>query len=302
MLHFHRVCLQDRDWMNHLIRKENSRSTDHCFSNIYMWDKSYLQEVTEAAGCLCIRLNYQESPFYAFPVGSGDRRAAIRLLQEDAAALGLPLRIRGICRTDLDWLAAEFQDAYTLTEDRFVYDYVYLAEKLASLSGKKLQQKRNHIHRFEEHCPDWTFQSITAQNLSACREFQRSWLELHLADSDEQGELLSEDLAIRRCFDHWDTLGLEGGILSAGGRMIAFTVGEQLNSDTYDVHFEKALPDIQGAYPMINREFVRSITAQHPEVIYINREDDMGRENLRRAKLSYAPEMMIEKYTAQWKQ
>ena len=173
MIPFHDVTLADRPWMTRLIFEENSRSTDHCFANIYMWDDTYIQEVAEVEGCLCVRLNYHEAPFYSCPIGAGDKAEAVRHLKEDAKRLGVTLRIRGICQRDLAWLNEAFPDEFTVQEDRFVFDYLYRAEKLATLSGKKLQQKRNHIHRFEDACPDWRFQPMTEADITLCQAFQR---------------------------------------------------------------------------------------------------------------------------------
>ena len=83
---------------------------------------------------------------------------------------------------------------------------------------------------------------------------------------------------------------------------MAFTAGKSLGGDTYDVFFEKAYSEVQGAYPMINREFARWIRKNHPEIRYLNREDDMGEENLRKAKLSYHPDLLLEKYIAELKE
>ena len=107
-----------------------------------------------------------------------------------------------------------------------------------------------------------------------------------------------EQLALKRAFQDFDFLGLEGGLLRTKGEVVAFTIGEKQNGDTYTVHFEKAFSRVRGAYPMINREFVRYVRQLYPEVVYINREDDMGMENLRKAKRSYYPDFMVEKYTA----
>ena len=297
---FHSVTLADRVWMNPLIHRENSQSADHNFSNIYMWDGTYHQEVAELYGCLGIRLGYSDQPFYAYPIGKGDTGRAISALRTDAATHGTPLQLRGILKEQLSLLEQMFPGEFTVKEDRFVFDYLYSAEKLATLSGKKLQSKRNHINRFVEHCPNWNFAPVTPDNIHLCREFQRAWLTSH-TDRDS-AELMAEDLALTRCFDNFEALGMEGGLLLDGETVLAFTFGEPLNADTYIVHFEKASSDVQGAYPMINREFVRYISERHPEMLFINREDDTGLENLRKAKLSYCPERFVEKYTATWVQ
>ena len=98
--------------------------------------------------------------------------------------------------------------------------------------------------------------------------------------------------------DHFEALGLEGGLIRINGSVAAFTIGDRLNGDTYDVHFEKAYAGIQGAYAMINREFARWVREHHPDIKYLNREEDMGVEGLRKAKESYYPDLLLEKYTA----
>ena len=121
-------------------------------------------------------------------------------------------------------------------------------------------------------------------------------------ESDMLDDSLAEEAkAIRKGMEHFDTLKLEGGHIRAGGQVVAFTMGDKLhpNSDTYDVHFEKAFGDIQGAYAIVNREFARWVRAHHPEIRYLNREEDMDIEGLRKAKESYYPDLMVEKYLAQ---
>ena len=98
--------------------------------------------------------------------------------------------------------------------------------------------------------------------------------------------------------EHYHELGLEGGLIRVYGEVVAFTMGDMLCADTFDVHFEKAYGELQGAYAMINREFARQVRARHPEIKYLNREDDMGVEGLRKAKQSYYPDLMVEKHTA----
>ena len=95
---------------------------------------------------------------------------------------------------------------------------------------------------------------------------------------------------------------MDGLLMSDGERIIAFSIGSRMSRAYYDVGFEKAFPDVNGAYAMINREFSRMIAEKYPEVRFLNREDDMGSEGLRRAKESYQPTVLLEKYTADWKE
>ena len=300
MIPFHSISLEDYDWVQPLLRTEGSRSADFSFANMYIWDQTDRQEVAEVQGCLVVRLNYAENPSYLFPVGGGDVKAAILALREDASALGIRLRLRGLLPIHISFLETEFPNEYTVCPDRFAFDYLYDAQRLSTFSGKKLQPKRNHINRFLECYPNWSFEPITEATLSECENYQAAWMALHSCN-DPKG-FAAEQLALERSFKYWDILHLEGGILRAESRIIGYTVGEVLNSDTFGVHFEKADSEIQGAYPMVCREFARQILHDHPGIQFINREDDMGHENLQRAKLSYAPALLIEKHTATWKE
>ena len=124
--------------------------------------------------------------------------------------------------------------------------------------------------------------------------------------TEDNAERLEESVAdehdaIIRAFAVYERLGLDGGVLFSGERIIGFSIGELVSRNCFNVHFEKAEGSIRGAYPMVCREFVRMLMAKYPELEYINREDDMGIEALRRSKLSYKPEYLLQKYTARWK-
>ena len=143
------------------------------------------------------------------------------------------------------------------------------------------------------------FEPITPEKLDECREMNEKWYG-QKGQSYNTG-LANERRAVEKCFENYSELGLEGGLLRTSGRIVAYTIGEPLNSDTYVIHVEKAFSSIRGAYQMINREFASFIKEKYPHILYVNREDDMGNKGLRRAKLSYYPDRMIEKYTARYK-
>ena len=180
------------------------------------------------------------------------------------------------------------------TPDRDNFDYLYLAEKLSTMGGKKLHGKRNFCNRFEKS-HSWEFRRLTRDLIPTCMEMLGKWQD----EFEVPPEGLDEEHgAIIRAFMRYDALGLEGGVLFAEGQAVGFTIGEVISSDTFDVHFEKAFASIPGAYPMVCREFTRQILSDHPNIVYLNREDDMGQANLREAKLEFAPEMLLAKYTA----
>ena len=298
MLEFQNISLADKPWIDACVRAENSCSADFNFANMYLWDAEYRQSAAKIGSRMATKLEYLDKPFFAFPVGGGDLYGAMEALRAHAAEQGFPFRVGGVTEAHRAQLEALYPGALLYTPERDHFDYVYEAERLATLSGKKLHAKRNHINRFLEENPDWHFEPLTAALFPECRAMLAAWSEDHGENAETAEGLAAEHTAIELAFAHYDALGLEGGALFSGEKLLAFTIGEKISADTYDVHFEKAPADVQGAYPMINREFARLILKKHPEIKYINREDDMGLDGLRKAKLSYDPAFLVEKYSA----
>ena len=296
-LNFSPIQLEDKSWIDPIFKREQSQSSGACFANIFIWSPAFHQQVAKVEDGLAIKLAYQGSPLYSFPAGVSDLTSAILAMRADATTYGVPFSMLGITEKTRERLELAFPDHFVFLPDASLSDYIYEVEKLAQLPGKKLSSKRNHINRFVENHPDYQFEIIGAHNLQECIEMSREWMRLR-----QQSSSFSDEWdALRLAFAHFETLGFEGGLLRVDGKVIAFTIGEVLNDDTYVLHFEKAFADMQGAYPMINREFARHIAETYPQILYINREEDMGLESLQKAKRSYYPCHMVEKYTAIWK-
>jgi hypothetical protein len=298
MLEFHQISLDDRQWCREIEAAENSRSSDFGFASMYMWDGRYKQKLARLDDRMIVKLRYEELPFFAFPIGSGPIRPAVRAIKEYADFRGWPLRISGITDENRALMEAEFPGCFVYCDDVSFFDYMYRTESLATLAGKKLHGKKNHCNRFEAENPDWEFVPLTPELIPGCLEMLEEWTRNN-ADRLHDG-IDDEHEAILRGFVAFEALGLVGGVLRAGGRILGFTLGDVINSDTCDVHFEKAYTDINGAYPMVTREFARMLMKTRPEVIYLNREDDMGQESMRRAKESFQPEYLLKKYTARY--
>ena len=295
MLSFHPLSLEDKKFIDDIAAMEDSRSADFVFGNMFLWDSKYRQSVCRHGDRLVVKAEGEHVPIFPFPIGSGELSATVDAMREYANAEGYGLVLRGVENRHRELLEELYPGRFTFIHDRDFDDYIYSAEKLSSLSGKKLHGKRNHINRFEATYPDHRFEPMTREHFPLCTALLRQW-------SAGEGEHLVNDEAdaIALAFDNFEALGLMGGCLFVNGELAAFTVGEQISSDTFNVHFEKARGDIDGAYPMINREFVRHVLSVLPHICYVNREDDMGLENLRKSKLSYRPEIILEKYSAHW--
>jgi hypothetical protein len=229
---------------------------------------------------------------YCLPVGPGDLGEVIPLLRGDAARHGAPLAFYGLNEGDLPRLEQACPGAFRFETRRGSADYIYRREDLALLAGKKYHQKRNHAARFEREY-GWRYEEITSPLLEECHGMLRRWAQ---RNSDKNPEALrQEQTALERCFAHYESFGLRGGLLRVDGQVIAFTLGEALNAQTFCTHFEKADTQYAGAYQMIHRCF-----AQHSlgGFEFVHREEDLGDEGLRKAKLSYQPALLLEKYTA----
>lgn len=298
MIEFKPVTLSAKSWVDRIVAAEDSRSADFNFGNIYIWDKHFRQLISGVGDRMVTKLRYEGGPAFVFPIGSGTLSPAVEAVKEYADFRGYPLVIRGITEENRELLEKEYPGCFDYTEDVDNGDYIYSVEKLSTYSGKALHGKKNHCNRFEAE-NDWRFEPLTRELIPRCMDMLQFWQEYNLSRLDSS--IVFEHDAIVRAFAAFEKLGLEGGVLFIGENIVGFTVGEMCSSDTFDVHFEKADIGINGAYPMVCREFARLLADRHPELRYLNREDDMGLESLRRSKLSYKPEYILKKYTARWR-
>ena len=184
---------------------------------------------------------------------------------------------------------------FNITPERNNFDYVYLAQDLINLSGRKFHRKKNHLNAFRKEYPDAKYLPITEKIIPKCREQLNIWAETHKRANPDNPFIDYEQAAIHEIFDHFDKFKLKGGAILLNNKVVAFTFGERLNSDTAVIHVEKADSNIRGIYVAINQNFVEHEWA---DMIYINREEDMGIEGLRQAKESYRPIKLIEKFNA----
>ncbi|MBS6282119.1 MAG: phosphatidylglycerol lysyltransferase domain-containing protein [Clostridiales bacterium] len=300
MIDFRTPQPSDKAWVDALLAQADYRGCDYNFTNLFVWSRAYGQEIAQVNGFLVTHLCGRMGCSYMYPAGSGDLAAAIDILAREADERRQPLRLVCLTTRQMEELDRLMPGRFAYEADRDGFDYLYDIDRLADLTGKKLHAKRNHINRFMDNNPSWVYEEITPQTLPECLEMDKEWYRRSMVreGAAEERDLGDEGIALRTAMDHYHALGLEGGLIRVYGEVVAFTMGDRLNSDTYDVHFEKAYGELQGAYAMINREFARWVRAKHPNVRYLNREDDMGVEGLRKAKESYYPDRMVEKYAA----
>ena len=291
MIQFERLVLERKAEYDAYLLNCGQRGCEYSFVNLYLWGR---QTAAEVDGYLALFSHFNGHSVYPFPVGKGDIRPVLDKIIEDSQQRGIPCRFTSLNQADMELLEAYYPGRFRFRCDRSDFDYVYNIEDLAELKGKKFQQKRNHWNRFAENFPDHYVERITPENMDQVRQLIDRWFQGKQRDDPEQ-DLKLEQIALRRAISNYDALGLDGVILYAGGEPVAVTMGSRLSEDTFDIHFEKARDDIQGAYGAINRIFARYLREKYPQLRYLNREDDLGLPGLRKAKLSYNPAFLVEK-------
>ncbi len=298
MLIFKSLELKDRDIINSYLRQQNYRASDLCFTNLYCWGRKFDTQFAITDDWLFIRFkdnNGRNS--YLKPIGAGVLKEAVDLIQEDHSSFDSPFQMRGLTKQMIEEIEKAMPGQFDYKLNRSVSDYIYTTEKLIHLKGKKLQSKRNHINRFKRE-NDWKYHSLTGNRalVEECKEMLDKWMEMNKEEKDPS--LVYDDFATTLMLDNFEYFNLKGGLICVDNEIAAFSIGELLTEDTMVVHVEKAFTSIHGAYTIINQQFVEN---EASGFLYVNREEDMGIDNLRQAKLSYQPDILLEKYNARFK-
>ena len=290
-IEFAPVTLQDKPVYESYLLGEKERGCEFSFTNLYLWGR---QRFAVLHGHIVLFSQFGRNTVYPYPLGSGDKRKVLDAIIADAKARGIFCRITGLGVLAKQTLEELYPGKFRFHSDEGSYDYVYLIDDLAELKGKKYHGKRNHLNRFFEAYPDYTVQPIGEDNIEKVSQFAEVWYRKRL-EENPNADFYMEQAALTKATRDYRELGMEGLVLLDGDDVLAFTLASRLSEDTFDVHFEKARSDIQGAYPAINYEFARYIRNKYPDIRYLDREEDMGLEGLRRAKKSYHPHHMVEK-------
>jgi hypothetical protein len=290
MTDFKPIEIQDKPLFDEFLSKDPPQVSELTFTNLFTWRHHYRPTWLEWNKCILILFHPQKGPAYGLcPFGPGDKESALDFLCKKIAKETEEVRI---CRVGEDFVTNHVDPAkYEVVADRNNSDYIYLAKDLINLSGNKYHRKKNHLNQFIRNYT-FEYRPLDAELVKRVLGMQEAWCRLR--ECVEEPDLFAEDFAVHEALTHFDELGYQGGTIIFNSVVEAFSLGEPLNQDTAVIHMEKANPDILGLYAAINQLFCLN-TWSH--MTYINREQDMGVEGLRKAKESYYPHHMGNKYT-----
>ncbi len=293
-MNFKDVEIEDACWAVPLLEAGGAKSCEYSFANIFMWRPVYGTQIARFEDFAVIRdLPADGHAYYQFPMGKGNLKNVVDAILKDAKEMEKTLILSTIPTERLEEMESLYPGRFTYESPLGARDYVYSAEDLATLAGRKFQKKRNHCSKFMRSYPNWSYEEISDDTIDTVCSFSRKWRHLHENVGIEGLEI--EKVAIRQACEHYRELRLQGGLLKVDGEVVAFSFGTPLGEDMFVTHVEKALYDVDGAYAMINREMARRLPQN---IRYVNRENDEDEPGLRTAKRSYHPVMLVEKIVA----
>jgi len=286
MLDFKKITLEDKEIIDDFLKNDNELSCENTFVNLLVWQNVYNYRYAIEDNLLFLVSSENGNEIYRLPFGE-DICHGIELIEKHSTKPPVFWSPDG---ESFRKLPDSFKEKYDIHEERDAFDYLYLQSDLAELKGKKYHSKRNHISQFSKQF-DWEYQTVTKENVSEILNCARQWYDESQEKIDKYA--LAEKSGISLMLENFETLGLKGGAIFVDGKAVAFTLGSPSNSYVFNIYVEKALPEFAGAYTVINKEFAARELCDYE---YINREDDMGLEGLRKAKLSYKPIAMVKKF------
>ena len=293
MIDFQKIDLSKKDLYNRYLMNCGDRGCEYSLVNLRLWGR---QRVAFVGDYLVIFSQFERSSVYPFPIGQGDIKPVLDALIHDARARGLQCRFTSMTPEDCATLEELYPGQFHFHPDRDGSNYVYSIDNLSDLPGRKYQKKRNHLNKFRLNHPNCQFFPVEKKWMPGIENLITAWYKGRYEDDPHEYHM--EQTALRRAFDHWEELGLEGLVMVENGTVLAMAIGSRLNKDTFDIHFEKALEDVDGVYAAINQAFAAHLREKYPELRFLNREDDLGIPGLRKAKLSYYPDKLAVKFWA----
>lgn len=298
MLEFRKLKTEDFEKCHPLMYKKGFRNSESSFLTLYLWAEMYGTEICIDKSAVYFRSVMDGRASYLLPYAEDERSALIKLFDYERAKGNDFVKFHSLTEQMRETLEREFPGEFEYTEKRASFDYIYAADELAKLSGKKFHGKRGHLKKFLKNFEGrYTCHPLGESDIEDVLSFQKKWIE-KASDKASRETLEYESKSISKLFENFSYFNLLGAVLRVDGEVVAYCIAARTCEDTVEVMVEKADYQFDGAYQMINKSFAELVS---DKVEFLNREDDMGLAGLRKAKLSYYPVMLIEKYSAIWK-
>ena len=295
---FKEITIEDREILNPYFDLVDYEACEYNFNTLYMWQHAYKTAYHIGDNFAVLVGEYEGEVFSILPLAKKeDLPKVIDFVLDYFKEIEEKLYFRGITEEVVDYLKEQYGDRFEYVAERDIFDYVYDGEILRTLKGRKNSKKRNHINYFlSEYEGRFEYRLLGKADFDDCRQLLDDWTVNKEENNNIEEGVDDERLGIEKLFAHYDEVcdRLKIAGIYIDGKLEAFTMGELLNNNRALIHIEKANPEIRGLYPYINQQF---LVHEFPDVEFVNREEDMGIEGLRKAKLSYHPCKFVEKYT-----
>lgn len=294
MIEFKPIIPEEKALYERYLFDGRERGCELSFANLCLWGK---QHAAILDNHMVLFSQFNQHCIYPYPVGTGEKKIVLDAIIADAWERGIPCRITSLREDDMRTLEELYPGKFHIHCNRNNSDYVYSIDDLADLKGRKYHRKRNHLKRFQASYPEYTVRPLDDEIYPQVKQMVEDWYETR-QNGTPADDYKMEQTALVKALLLYRELEMEALVLLHDEKVLAITLGSRLSKDTFDVHFEKASPDVDGAYTAINYEFANYIRNKYPEIRFLNREEDMGLEGLRKAKESYYPHHMLEKCQA----
>lgn len=291
-IQFRKLTIEDRGLV--LKAQENDIPTicGHNFVNMFIWREVNGIEISEINQSIVISYLENNCRYFYFPIGGNNKKAVINDLFLEKHKFCNKVNFLGITEHQANLLEEMYPHKFNFIPRQEIFDYVYNVSELAELKGKHLRTKKQFIRRFKES-GEWSWEYITPDNIEECYAIEELWLKRH--DTQIGTYLPHENNALKAALDNFNELELTGILLKKENQVVAYSIGSKINNEMIDCHFEKADKNIVGTYETIRWLFVNHCCNGYK---YINCEEDLGIEGLRKSKLSYHPISLLKQFTA----
>ncbi len=292
-MQFFDIDIGAKDIIKDFFHAQRIEASDMLFGNLYIWHFSRTIKYALIDDCLVVWTKFpsESYPFIFYPLGRGNRKVAIETMKEYFLDNKMPFSLRSLEPYQSAELENLFPNSFEIAPNRDRFDYIYNIDELIALSGRTLHKKKNHLNRFFKLYPNFSYERVDSSNALEVLEAYGAWFE----EGEKSDGLRNEMLGIEASLRNFSALDMKGAIIRIDGKIAAFSLAEQINDDSVVIHIEKGNTFYEGIFQAINQQFLKNDFAH---LRFVNREEDLGIEGLRKAKMSYKPLRFIEKSNA----